>query len=222
MISIVNKLSWILILLAFAIVGSLWGWLIGASNSPVVASAIPLVAGLVGGFSFRYLERRAAEDSYAEKLKTATDDSETRKKIARSLGLDQRVSWMPAFWSLAVILFSICTYFGVLAGVDGRIGSQHKLSDILTALGTDPETVVGEDRIIFQNALFRLRAVGATDDEIDDIFKFALCPLLKTQPQEDVEVYGNDISSTVSELFDGMDTKRQAAGRGPASVPPND
>ncbi len=207
-------LSWAVVLLAFVAVGFLFGWLIGVSNSPVVASAIPLVFGLAGGFSFRYLERRAAEDSYAKKLKSATDDAETQEKIATSLGLDQRVEWMPAFWSTAIMAFCVSTYFGVLSGVTSRIGPQQSLSVILTMADIKPDSVVGEDRIAFQNALFRLRAIGATDEEVEDIFKHALCPLLKQKFDDE---YGNDLSSTVAELFEGMETKIRG-GRGPASV----
>ena len=50
---------WIPVLLAFAAVGWLVGWLTGASNSPVVGAILPLFFGLVGATAYGMLDRHA-------------------------------------------------------------------------------------------------------------------------------------------------------------------
>jgi len=213
--------NWISVLGAFATTGVFIGWLVGASNSPVVYALLPLLFGLIGGFSFSRIENRAQEDSYRSKLIGLTDDTETQEKISKALGLDQKVEWVPAFWAASIMLFVGAAFVGISMGIDFRQGSTSTLSEVLERNNFAASDVDAEERLALQNALFQLRAYGMDDVEIDDVFSGTLLPFVKNDSlylDDSYEGYGGTFDEKISSLFENL-SKPVLTGRGPASNP---
>jgi hypothetical protein len=123
-------ISGALVLVASAAVGAFVGWLVGASNTPVVAALIPLTFGLTGVLWQRYTELK-------ERLKAATDVP-AREGVERSIDLvgarpvrpDEPGGTAPLV-SLAVITFVAASFIGVQRGIDMRVPRLPPLSELV-------------------------------------------------------------------------------------------
>jgi drug/metabolite transporter (DMT)-like permease len=72
--------AWFLVLLAFAFggMGYFTGWLVGQSRTPAIPALLPLVIGLLGGFSYAVFEKRVTVGALLAKLE------ETARAISTS------------------------------------------------------------------------------------------------------------------------------------------
>src|SRR5262245_37013215 len=91
----------LLIALAFPVVGYYVGWFVGASQSPVVATVIPLVVGLLGAVTVALLERRAVLAKLLEGVKKLQEKGQLELgaagRIEAELGdVTETSFWLPA------------------------------------------------------------------------------------------------------------------------------
>jgi hypothetical protein len=190
--------GFISLLLAFATVGGLTGWLVGASDTPVVAALLPLVFGMTGAIGFGYAEAASQLKLVREAL--ALDDSGLRERLASALGPTGKAELrLPAFWGLAVVVFCVTCYLGLQSGVSLRVPQYPSL----TAL-------VGSRAVI-------------TPEEAADLHGFRLALLRQNLPPEDArEIFHQVVAPFYSDTaylpggsFAAVrpDALRQAIGR---------
>jgi hypothetical protein len=149
----------LLIGVSFPIVGYFIGWFVGASRVPVIATFIPLVIGLLGAVPVALLERRLAANKFMEAVKTLQEKREldvgVAGKISSKLGDAAETSlWLPAFWSVGVILFCVASYFGTENGIRQRIGVEIPAIADLLKKTNDPQEKPTPEELSY---LYRLR-----------------------------------------------------------------
>lgn len=114
-----DVLLWAPILLTFPTVGLLIGWMVGASNTPVVGTALPLVFGVFGALGFGMLEHRVRDKNAIEKL--ASLDDELRKKVQALMELPESTSIkLVSFWASGILLFCVGCFGGFMGGYKHR------------------------------------------------------------------------------------------------------
>src|SRR5262249_2193283 len=117
-LKLLEKLAcWGVLLAVFPVAGYVAGWLAGYSRTPGLGALIPIVLGLLSALTYGLLERTQKAAAITDRLEKALDATaffkardEIRKESHTSL-------WLPAFWALGVILFSVSCFWAVPAGV---------------------------------------------------------------------------------------------------------
>lgn len=172
-----KPLSLLLLVIAFSVTGILLGWLIGVSNSPVVAAILPLVFGLVGGFGFNKMDSRLFMLSKIKAIVKADEkDKEPPSKQEKSRNLTEGAI---IFWSITIIAFCCSIYLGANQGIKDRTGEPYSLTQMISLAGMTGHQFSLDDRIISHYALLKMQAKNLSENEISDFFKHTLVPLLK-------------------------------------------
>jgi len=164
--------------LAFSAVGYFSGWLVGASQTPVVVTILPLIVGLVGGVAVASFEKRAA----LQKVLKEAQDLEVAGKIASGAaaqiqgglqgGADPSYA-LPTMWSIGIALFCLAGYLGVHKGIEQRVPHYPAIAELVSGTQPTPEELV---------ALFDLRlhlqARHVPPEEVRALFQDTIKPIL--------------------------------------------
>jgi len=204
--------------LVFAALGYFSGWLVGASNSPVVSAVLPIASAVAGGVGLGLVQQAAT----SARIRAAVNSNEPNLEAkVRSIIQDAPVAlWSaPAAWALGVLLFVVVGLIGVRHGTLVRVPEYPPLQ---TLLGQDMKTqthpTYGEMAIL-HGLLLNLQSQGVPELDARAIFDDVIIPFLqdpKNQPGgelADVRTLSlQNIASTV------IPTRR--VNRGPASDAP--
>lgn len=213
------------VLLASGAVGAFLGWLIGASETPVVAAVIPLVFGLTGVLWQRYsaIRERVATALAVESTvgaERALDVMRGSAALASPSGAPtdpvRRAAMLTAF---AVTAFVGAAFMGLQRGLDARVPRLPGLATL----------VAGDTTLSFREAatLTRLRldlaAMRLTPEELTEVFQSAVLPVLgraEFRPGGELHEGRVDALAYVAQQLTRTAVPRAAGGRNPASVPP--
>lgn len=210
-----------IVLAAFVAVGWLTGWLVGASNTPVVAALLPLVFGLIGAIGFGYAEAAAQVRSVREMVQAGGDNLLTRVQATLAAPAAERLQ-LPAFWAVAVILFCMACYSGIAQGITLRIPSYPSLRELLGQEASFSYQEAAE----LHNFRLTLQRQNIPPSEVKEIFAHVIRPMLAdAQYAKGGELAGvrdAALRQLLARVVAGSQTPR-AAGRGPASdlAPPD-
>lgn len=214
------------VLLASLAVGAFLGWLIGASETPVVAAVLPLVFGLTGVLWQRYsaLRERVATALAVE----STVGAERAMDVVRggaaaftspsgtSPDPVRRAAMLTAF---AVTVFVGAAFSGLQRGLDARVPRLPGLATL----------VAGDTSLSYREAatLTRLRldlaAMRLTPEEVTEVFRSAVLPVLgraEFRPGGELHQGRADALARVAQQLTTTAVSRAAGGRNPASERP--
>lgn len=164
---------WLLVLATFPCTGFLVGWLTGASNSPVVATLLPLVFGVAGAVGFRALDRRNEASRIDQAL--AAFDAPTRDAVRNALrGALPSNMLVPGLWSLGVLLFCAACFGGVKVGVDERLPRYPPLESLVRLNGLS-----AEEQAMLHHILWDLRAQGVSRAQAESAFRTSVTVALQ-------------------------------------------
>lgn len=164
---------------AFAAVGGLVGWYVGASESPVVGTILPLIFGVVGVLGYGFLERRFRDTKWLQKIQSLPYDDAAKKKIAETLTIDETSAWMPAYFALCVITFCVTCYFGTRHGILERHPPNYpSLNQILLQAKIAPNQVTALDGALLENLRLQLQALKIAETETITIFRDVISPAM--------------------------------------------
>jgi hypothetical protein len=173
---------WVTFVLAPAAIGAVTGWLVGASRSPVVATVVPLVFGLLGGIGFGAVGKLFASASIVQRILSSPTvqslDEHVRNAI-KSEAIDREGSRpVAAFLSTGVIAFCVFFYAGAQFGIASRVPAYNPL---LRAFSNTPL------RSYEAAALHKLRLVlqanGVAKDHYDAILSDVFLPIFIKYPE---------------------------------------
>lgn len=204
-----------LLLLAFAAVGALTGWLVGASDTPVVAALLPLVFGFTGAIGFGYAEAAAQVKLVREAL--ASDDSGLRERLAAAVGPTSTGQLrLPAFWALAVVVFCVACYWGLQTGITLRVPRYPPL----TALVGAHAEITPEEAADLHGFRLALLRQNLPPEDAQEIFRQVVAPFFADTAYSArgslAAVRPDALRQAIKRVAAGAETQ-QAKGRGPAS-----
>lgn len=191
---------WLVIIAAFPCVGFFIGWFVGMSRSPVVATLLPILFGVLGAMGFGAIERRAMQQRLHDCVEDFNDNA-AAKQLRTALPEIQRPSLTaPAAWSLGAILFCIACYFGANVGIDTRLQTYPPLNEMIA---NAPVTL--PEKTLLHQLRWTLMDRGVSRSEAIAFFNDAVADCL-AMPSE-----------LETERFDALDELLKAATAAPAS-----
>jgi len=171
--------SSIVVLLAFSVSGWVLGWYTGASQSPVVATLLPLLFGLLGALSYGFLDRKSKVIQQNEALSKLGLDEGTRKKVEERLQIHYPARWMAAFWSLGVILFAAFCYFGTKAGIEKRVPTYPTLDKMLKAADVKTSELTPRDWAVLHRLRWQMKQLNIAPDDAKAAFGTVMKPAIE-------------------------------------------
>lgn len=179
-------------------VGYVIGRLVGESNTPVVATALPLIFGLLGVFSLQAVRKRTLKSELIDELLetevVSSQPDTTKESFEKQLRRDSSstsANLLPLLWSIGVALFCLTFMAGKSHGVAVRIPSYSEFDlskfDKLSAIEiTD-----------LYNLRLYFMSVTLPKDEFEKMFDDVLIPVLnKTEGVE----RQNELNTTIQRL----------------------
>ena len=163
--------EWGLLGAPFPAMGALTGWLVGLSNSPVVASLLPLIFGLFGALGYGLLEKRSLEQSLREKL--AALDEAVRGQVEVVLGIQHKPLAMPVLWSVGVVLFCAACAGGVYLGLDARLPKYGPMLQWVNG-----QTLQPAEAALLYDLRWKLQSAGVSETEASELFGQVIQPVL--------------------------------------------
>lgn len=163
--------EWGLLGAPFPAMGALTGWLVGLSNSPVLASLLPLIFGLFGALGYGLLEKRSLEQGLREKL--AGLDEAVRGQVEVVLGIQRKPLAMPVLWSVGVVLFCAACAGGVYLGLDTRLPKYEPMSQWV-----DGQTLQPDEGALLYGLRWKLQNAGVSETEAAELFGQVIQPVL--------------------------------------------
>lgn len=121
-------------------VGWLTGWLVGASQSPVVGTTIPLVFGLLTAVGFGVVGAVVRRSSIVDAVRSVELSDDIKSKIEDEI----RAGITPTttiFASVGVIVFCIFFYIGTLEGIAQRVPTYPPLAETFETITLEPEEI---------------------------------------------------------------------------------
>ena len=192
----VRWLVWVLLGAPFPAMGALTGWLVGLSESPVVASLLPLIFGLFGGLGYGLLGKRTSEQRLREKL--AGLDQAMREAVETVLTTRARPLEMPVLWSIGVVLFCAACAVGVHFGLNARMPVYGPISQWVDVGKLQPS-----EGALLYGLRWKLQTAGVTDAEAAEFFGKVIKPVLALADEQ----------TRLSRLIDIVDAIEPADGR---------
>lgn len=159
-------------------VGYLIGWLIGASQTPVVATALPLLFGLAGALSYHLVERKVVQRQITQALHTLevvkSLDEPVRAQMASELKQHiERPVWLPTLWSGGILLFCIFCFLGLQDGIRRRVPQYPSLNVLLSGIEITPE-----ERAELERFRRTMQSQGVSESEFKEIVQTICVPIL--------------------------------------------
>lgn len=172
-----------IIVTAFPVVGYVVGWYVGNSQSPVVATLLPLVVGLLGAIGFGLLERRAVVGKVLDSIKSLPAGGQLDPALVAKVedavgGRDGGSFWLPALLSTGAMAFAVSSYFGTQAGIALRLPAPCPGVDVMMRDDSDrPLPVSPAEYADMHRLRMNLIAQGIPGTEIKAIFDTTFRPL---------------------------------------------
>ena len=163
-----EKALWICTIILFLIVspfvGWLFGWLIGASQSPVVAAALPLLVTILTTLWLGSLKSSILEKNLSEKI-DGLEDGDVKSSILTAI--KTRQSLESSFVGLLFgLLFLTACWIGLQDGITERTG--YRVTDAVNQIAQF-DKLRDENKAKVINAYWRLRFAGITDHEDQEL-----------------------------------------------------
>ena len=186
---------WLIPLLLIPLsVGYLVGWLVGASQTPVVATTLPLIFGLLGAVAFNTVSKNVLGEAYYDELikiesiqsLDKLDKIKIRKKLATS---PDGTTWLPTYWAIGVLIFIIFCRIGITSGINDRLDSYEPLK---TAIERNKlEQIQPLDYAAIYRMRWYLKSAGLSSNEFNSMFDSVIVPILKAESSEDDSLHSN-------------------------------
>jgi hypothetical protein len=170
------------IVLSFAAIGSLTGWLTGASATPVVNAILPLIFGLLGAFTYTLVDRHNQAKTLKKQIDDLDLDFTDKLKVKTSLDLDLRPESFLPMWGIAISLFCVAFYASLFYGARTREPAEYtSLSPLLEQVAIDKLRLKPVDHASLYNLYWRLRTINLTQQEIHNVFELSVVPAFATR-----------------------------------------
>ncbi len=186
--------EWVVVLAAFAVSGLFMGWMVGASKSPVVATFLPLVFGLIGALSYGLIEKSRKEDSLATNIRRLNVEEAVKQEIISKLGLSLDSRWSRVYWASGVILFCATSYSGIQLGLGQWISPYSTTSALMKEIAVAPDTLNSREYAAICGLRYRLEYLGIPHDEIKFIFREFVKPSFAAEPR-DIDTFNEQVES---------------------------
>ncbi|MCX7004766.1 MAG: hypothetical protein NTV22_16045 [bacterium] len=184
-------------------VGWLTGWLVGSSQSPVVATIIPLIFGLLTAIGFGVVGSILRKSSIFGAIRAIDMSEDIKKRIECEIraGVSHGTA---LFVSVGVIVFCITFYVGALQGIARRVPTYPPLMETFHNISLEPQ----ETALLYKLRM-SLAAKGVTIDNYLAIMNDVLKPILNKKYNEE---YGrqNDLRSALNILLNKNGTAAAA------------
>ncbi len=173
---------------AFAAAGFLIGWLTGSSHTPVVATVLPLIVGLLGAYSFTMLDKTTKSLHIRDAmLKCEIDEPQVSRVLERAELPAVGKTSIP-IWSLSIMLFCLTAYFAVQLGVSHRNHPKLPTCDLLSLLGVDLTSISELEYSAVSNLRYRMELLGLPESEISNAMRYAIAPVLGMEDTKASEI----------------------------------
>lgn len=159
-------------------VGWLTGWFVGASQSPVVSSLLPLLFGIGTALSYMLSDRHAmihrlTEELYdIDEVKSLPPPAQLR--LANVLGVAHLPLWIPLLWTASAIVFCTFVYCGTRAGIAERVETYPTLHALIGSL----DSLTPEERSLLTEIRLRCISANLSSDETQQYFADVITPVL--------------------------------------------
>jgi hypothetical protein len=173
----------LLILPCFAAMGYYVGWLVGASKTPVVQTALPLLIGLLGAVTYALLERKSGMSKLFEHVKKLqesnilTIDAGSSVKAALVEHSDTSY-WLPAFWAICITLFAGSSYLGTQHGLSLRsVPDFPMVSEFFAETSDGRDQPSPEEFQVLSDIRLALISKNITRKEVQNYFERGIVPM---------------------------------------------
>lgn len=175
------------LVLAPAAGGMLVGYTVGLSETPIVATFIPLLFGLLGAVGYAEARNRSFQSQFVKGLEGLESEFSGEnlaklKNLANASGAEQ--GYVPALAGLGTCFFFIFCYLGVSEGIEKRVPSYKAMDALLHA---NPPLTPDEVMAI-ANTTWALRLREIPIDEHDQILTYVLRPALEKEEGREQEL----------------------------------
>ena len=198
--------AFIISTIAFCVLGVFSGWIVGSSNTPVVAAFLPLLFGLITLFITSILNNIKINQEYFQlkvKLSISSQDSiQKDKKEKNPIQIFQYIS----IGSFLIICFCCTTFAGLQLGINQRIPAYHfSIVDIVPpSVDIHPE----EYSLIYKVYL-TFQSKGIPEEFAKKMLKDSIYDLYKLYPQNNDESRGYYLKAIVNNfLSDNIEINR--------------
>ena len=170
---------WVIPITATPVVmGYLVGWLIGASDTPVVSVALPLLIGLISAVGYGITERRFVIDAIARRVMALAvvrklDRSEQEEVEAGLQSHAKRSPWLPTLWGIGIIGFSVACLLGLNVGIERRLPTYVPVEELL-----GETQVTAEERASLYALRWQHRSASVPPNQSDDLIRHVFLPIL--------------------------------------------
>lgn len=179
-------LTWLPLLFVFPVLGYLVGWLVGSSQTPVVATLLPLVFALFGALSFRSLSHSQLTAELLASVESL--DNASRKELLQALAKPSSLR-VASFWAVGVICFSASCLVGTRHGIHERIPEYPSLELLLAGSKPDPREAIQLNLL-----RWHLQYRGVPAEDCENLFRLSINPILREESirvltQDGIETY---------------------------------
>lgn len=153
-------------------VGSLTGWLVGSSQSPVVGTVIPLIFGLLTAIGFGAVGAILRKSAILDAVRAADLSDDITEKLESEIraGISPSTTLFAAF---GVIVFCISFYVGVDHGIARRVPKYPPLAEMFPNISLEPE-----ESAILYNLRMSLAGRNVSTDEYVMTMSDVIRPIL--------------------------------------------
>jgi len=155
------------VLACCAIVGWFTGWLVGASESPVVAALLPLVFGLLGALGFGFIEAKAQANRLLEVLTRPEPDlsSVVRQPPPSHGAMDDRLLMV---WCIGVAIYCGTCRIGVEQGIGRRVPTYPSVEQMV---GADLKIASASEMVQLHRLRLVLMRLNVAEIDTESVFK---------------------------------------------------
>lgn len=171
--------SMFFVLLAFCVSGWTIGWFVGSSDSPVVATLIPLLFGLIGALSYGFLDRRSRESKLYDDIQKLKLDDPSKKIVTDGLDLHYHATWLPGIWAISVGLFCWFCYCGTRSGINDRVPEYPSTQKLMEEAQIDSDDLTSLDWAVLHRLRWKLQQFGIPLDDAKNAFSDVIKPALE-------------------------------------------
>jgi hypothetical protein len=176
--------EWGVVLAAFGVSGLFMGWMVGSSRSPVVATFLPLVFGLIGALSYGMIEKSRKTETLVNKIQRLDVGEAVRQEILSKLDLSLESRWSRMYWALGVILFCAASYSGIQLGLGQWFSGYSTTSELISEIEVTRSSLTPEEFAEVCGLRYRLEYLGIPHKEIKSVFNEFVKPTFKTQERD--------------------------------------
>lgn len=204
-----NLLKALSVLLMVCSIGGLCGWLIGASNSPVVAASLPLIFGIASAIGVERI-------NLFRRVKAKDDNEKIVNEGQHALPLTRVPNRLVAYSFCATLFCAVC-FGGILEGIKFRQQDYPLIKDLLpngASLDADEVTALHLLKLSVRNS-------NLTTEEYSELMKDVFNPIFSdpkfVKGSELEEFRKHKVIGIVNQFRESLSGQTKRVGRGPAS-----